>query len=53
MMIKIAACLLTVGLMTACETTTTTTKREDTARDDHALRKQRQRASSTRTGPAG
>jgi hypothetical protein len=28
MMIKIAACLLTVGFLAACTTTTTTTKRE-------------------------
>ena len=35
MMIKIAACLLTLGFLAACQSTTTTTKRE-TLRETNA-----------------
>jgi hypothetical protein len=45
MMIKIAACLLTLGLFAACQTTTTTAKRE-------TLREQQARYVAAETGPS-
>jgi hypothetical protein len=50
MMTKIAACLLTVGLMTACETTKTTTKRE-TLREMTTRYASNDSASSTEPAP--
>jgi hypothetical protein len=51
MMIKIAACLLALGFLAACESTTKTTKRE-TLREQNARYASNENASSTLNEPA-
>lgn len=51
MMIKIAACLLTLGFLAACTTTTTTTKRE-TLREMNARYASNSTASTEPAPPA-